>query len=94
MNGTRSIDDLKAAGLSAAKSACGGPAGLSRAMNSVISPQAISQWKQVPPERVIAVERASGISRQVLRPDLYLDLPASPLPARPSDDSLCSSVKS
>ena len=28
-------------------------------------------WRQVPAERVIQVERASGIPRQLLRPDLY-----------------------
>lgn len=32
---------------------------------------AISQWEQVPANRVIAVERASGVPRQELRPDLY-----------------------
>jgi DNA-binding transcriptional regulator YdaS (Cro superfamily) len=32
---------------------------------------AISQWKRVPAERVLSVERATGVSRQKLRPDLY-----------------------
>lgn len=36
-----------------------------------VSPQAVSQWKQVPANRVLAVERASGVHRSVLRPDLY-----------------------
>jgi DNA-binding transcriptional regulator YdaS (Cro superfamily) len=36
-----------------------------------VSPQAISQWKRVPSARVIAVERATGVSRHDLRPDLY-----------------------
>lgn len=36
-----------------------------------VTPQAISQWKRVPSSRVIAVERATGVSRQDLRPDLY-----------------------
>jgi DNA-binding transcriptional regulator YdaS (Cro superfamily) len=36
-----------------------------------ITVQAVSQWEEVPPLRVIAVERASGISRYELRPDLY-----------------------
>jgi DNA-binding transcriptional regulator YdaS (Cro superfamily) len=30
----------------------------------------ISRWKKVPPERVEAVEAATGIPRHVLRPDL------------------------
>lgn len=36
-----------------------------------ITPQAISQWRRVPGERVIAVERITGVRREVLRPDLY-----------------------
>lgn len=36
-----------------------------------VTSQAISQWKQVPGARVIAVERATGVSRYHLRPDLY-----------------------
>lgn len=34
-------------------------------------PSAISQWKEVPPKHVLTVERVTGISRHVLRPDLY-----------------------
>jgi Putative antitoxin of bacterial toxin-antitoxin system, YdaS/YdaT len=36
-----------------------------------VSPGAISQWDRVPAERVVEVERATGISRYELRPDLY-----------------------
>lgn len=36
-----------------------------------ISAQAVSQWDEVPPLRVLAVERLSGVSRHDLRPDLY-----------------------
>jgi len=36
-----------------------------------ITPQALSQWRQVPPRRVLEVERASGVPRHELRPDLY-----------------------
>lgn len=32
---------------------------------------AVSQWKRVPAERVIAVEALTGIARERLRPDLY-----------------------
>lgn len=45
------------------------PAKLSAAMTE-ITPQAISQWRQVPHDRVIEVERVTGISRHELRPDL------------------------
>ncbi len=36
-----------------------------------ITKQAVLQWEEVPPLRVLAVERASGVSRHELRPDLY-----------------------
>ena len=32
---------------------------------------AVSQWRRVPAERVIAVEGLTGIPREQLRPDLY-----------------------
>ncbi len=35
--------------------------------------QGVSQWKQVPAERVIAVEAITGIPRERLRPDVYGD---------------------
>lgn len=47
----------------------GGLAGLAAPLG--ISIQAISQWDEVPPLRVIAVEKITGVSRHVLRPDLY-----------------------
>jgi DNA-binding transcriptional regulator YdaS (Cro superfamily) len=47
----------------------GGHAALARALN--MSRAAIYLWKQVPAERVVAVEKASGIAREKLRPDLY-----------------------
>jgi DNA-binding transcriptional regulator YdaS (Cro superfamily) len=36
-----------------------------------IRPQAISQWTRVPAERCLDVERLTGISRHVLRPDVF-----------------------
>jgi DNA-binding transcriptional regulator YdaS (Cro superfamily) len=41
-----------------------------------VSRQAIEQWKVVPPERVLSVERATGVSRYRLRPDIYGDPPS------------------
>jgi DNA-binding transcriptional regulator YdaS (Cro superfamily) len=46
-----------------------------------VTPQALSQWKRVPPLRVLDVERASGVPRHELRPDLY---PPPILPAQPA----------
>jgi DNA-binding transcriptional regulator YdaS (Cro superfamily) len=36
-----------------------------------ISLDAIKQWRRVPPLRVIAVERITGIPRHVIRKDIY-----------------------
>jgi len=36
-----------------------------------ITKQAVAQWDEVPPLRVLEVERVSGVSRSELRPDLY-----------------------
>jgi DNA-binding transcriptional regulator YdaS (Cro superfamily) len=52
--------------------ACGGSKKLAAALG--ISHQAISQWTQrgeCPVRRVLDVERASGVSRYELRPDIY-----------------------
>ncbi|WP_082546837.1 Cro/CI family transcriptional regulator [Rhizobium sp. Root483D2] len=36
-----------------------------------ITPAAVLQWERVPPNRALAVERISGVSRHQLRPDIY-----------------------
>jgi len=36
-----------------------------------ITPGAISQWTAVPMDKVVAIEKATGVPRQKLRPDLY-----------------------
>ena len=41
-----------------------------------ISHAAIRQWGRVPAERVVEVERITGIPREALRPDLYRRAPA------------------
>lgn len=33
--------------------------------------QALYQWRRIPADRVIQIERLTNISRQELRPDLY-----------------------
>lgn len=47
----------------------GGPKALGDRIG--ITSQAISQWDRVPALRVLEVERASGVPRYELRPDLY-----------------------
>lgn len=36
-----------------------------------IAPSAISQWREVPINRVIAIEALTGIPRKELRPDVF-----------------------
>lgn len=55
--------------LKRAIAACGGPKALAGQVG--VTAQAICQWDEVPPLRVIAVERASGVPRYELRPDIY-----------------------
>jgi DNA-binding transcriptional regulator YdaS (Cro superfamily) len=67
-------------GLLAAVKAAGNFARLAEAVNTTI--QNVWQWHRVPAGRVLDVEHATGVPREVLRPDLY----AAPRPkrARPS----------
>jgi DNA-binding transcriptional regulator YdaS (Cro superfamily) len=50
-------------------SLAGGPESLTRTLG--IKVPAIYSWKKVPARRVLAIERATGIPRTRLRPDLY-----------------------
>ena len=36
-----------------------------------ISRQAVLQWRRIPAERVIDIERLTGVPREELRPDIY-----------------------
>lgn len=36
-----------------------------------LSHAAVSQWPRVPTNRVLAVEAATGVTRERLRPDIY-----------------------
>jgi TorA maturation chaperone TorD len=47
----------------------GGVAALARKVG--ISQPSVSNWSRVPAERVLSVEAATGVSRALLRPDLY-----------------------
>lgn len=56
--------------LTRAKKLAGGAGGLADALGN-ITPQAVSQWTKVPANRVLEVERITGVSRHDLRPDIY-----------------------
>lgn len=56
-------------GLHEAIDAIGGVAALARALG--IAQPSVSAWTRVPAERVLAVETATGVARDRLRPDLY-----------------------
>ncbi len=43
-----------------------------KAAGGGITPQAIHKWQHCPPRRVVAIERATGVPRERLRPDLYV----------------------
>lgn len=51
----------------------GGPKRVGDHLN--ISGPAVSQWRRVPADRVLDVERLSGVSRHALRPDVYGNAP-------------------
>ncbi len=47
---------------------------------------AISQWRRVPVERVLDIERITGLPRHVLRPDIYPP-PQEAAPSSPSSEA-------
>jgi TorA maturation chaperone TorD len=60
---------MRQRGVEEAIRAAGGIGALARSLG--ISQPAVSNWQKIPAERVLAVESLTGISRSVLRPDLY-----------------------
>src|SRR5262249_26737228 len=60
---------MRETGLNEAIRAAGGVRALAQKIG--ISQPSVSNWTRVPAERVRAVEAATGVSRTVLRPDLY-----------------------
>jgi TorA maturation chaperone TorD len=62
---------MRDAGLERAIEAAGGMRALARALG--ITQPAISAWKRVPSDRVVAVESVTGVPRRDLRPELYVE---------------------
>ncbi|WP_439604523.1 transcriptional regulator [Shinella sp.] len=57
------------AALTKARKIAGGSTALAQKIG--ISPQAVGQWKVAPPGRVLRIEVATGVSRHLLRPDIF-----------------------
>jgi DNA-binding transcriptional regulator YdaS (Cro superfamily) len=53
----------------------GGAKELAQALG--VTPQAVAAWRRVPGPRVLAVERLTGVPRELLREDLYPIRPLS-----------------
>ena len=66
---------MRDVGLDEAIRAAGGVGALARKVG--ISQPSVSNWARVPAERVVSVETATGVSRAVLRPDLYAEHPGT-----------------
>ncbi|MEQ1718796.1 MAG: Cro/CI family transcriptional regulator [Hyphomicrobium sp.] len=64
------------AGLEAAIHSAGSICQLARLLG--LSQPTVSVWRRVPPHRVIQIEALTGVSRRILRPDLY-DVPEPPI---------------
>ena len=62
---------MRDGGLDEAIRVAGGVGALARKIG--ISQPSVSNWSRIPAERVLSVEAATGVSRVVLRPDLYRD---------------------
>ena len=61
------IPDMSA--LQTAIDKAGGAKALAEALG--ITRQAVEQWQAVPADRVLQVERITGVSRYALRPDIF-----------------------
>ena len=72
--GAYPLSTMRDAGLQEAIRAVGSLTELARRIG--ISQPSVSNWDRVPAERVVTVERVSGVARTVLRPDLYSQAPA------------------
>jgi DNA-binding transcriptional regulator YdaS (Cro superfamily) len=63
------MDDEREEGLLLAIKAAGGIRALARELG--MSPQALSEWRRVPADRILQVEAVTKVRREKLRPDLY-----------------------
>jgi TorA maturation chaperone TorD len=66
---------MRDAGLEEAIRAAGGVGALAQKIG--ISQPSVSNWSRVPADRVVSVESVTGVTRDVLRPDLYSTQPST-----------------
>jgi TorA maturation chaperone TorD/DNA-binding transcriptional regulator YdaS (Cro superfamily) len=66
---------MRDSGLDEAIRAAGGVGVLAKKIG--ISQPSVSNWSRVPTERILSVEAATGVSRAILRPDLYGEPPGT-----------------
>jgi TorA maturation chaperone TorD len=66
---------MRDVGLEEAIRVAGGVGALARKIG--ISQPSVSNWSRVPADRVLSVEQATGVSRAMLRPDLYVEHPGT-----------------
>src|SRR5215813_2369649 len=66
---------MRDVGLDEAIRVAGGVGALARKIG--ISQPSVSNWSRIPAERVLSVEAATGVSRAILRPDLYAEHPGT-----------------
>ena len=66
---------MRDTGLDEAIRVAGGVGALARKIG-ILQPS-VSNWSRIPAERVLTVEAATGVSRTVLRPDLYNESPGA-----------------
>lgn len=76
---------LRGKALSEAIKKAGGTGALAAVLG--ISQAAVSQWKECPATRAIAVEKATGIHRTVLRPDVFKEPKGRARPKQPAAQS-------
>jgi len=65
----RPITRVLEPGLRLAVEAAGSMSELARRLK--IKPQAVAAWRDIPAHHIVAVEKATGVDRERLRPDLY-----------------------
>src|SRR5262247_3242054 len=66
---------MRDVGLDEAIRVAGGVGALARKIG--ISQPSVSNWSRIPADRVLSVEQATGVSRAMLRPDLYAEHPGT-----------------